>query len=90
MLLRRRAGADAETAVASPRLTVGELGGAGQVCIEADFETALAAFANTRPAPLVMPPRSDAAGHAHAIAVRADGSFDAASDPRADGGVATD
>ena len=28
-------------------------------------------------------------GHAHAIAVRPDGSFDAASDPRADGGAAT-
>lgn len=87
MLLRRRAGGDAEAAVASPRFTIGELGGAGQVCIEADFETALAAFADARPAPLVMPPRSDAAGHAHAIAVRADGSFDAASDPRADGGA---
>jgi hypothetical protein len=35
-----------------------------------------------------MPRWNDSAGHAHAIAVWPNGGFDAASDPRADGGVA--
>jgi oxamate amidohydrolase len=91
MLLRRRAGADAETAVASPRFVVGELGAAdaGDVCIEEDFAAARTAFENAGQAPALMPRWNDSAGHAHAIAVLPDGSFDAASDPRADGGAAT-
>jgi gamma-glutamyltranspeptidase len=90
MLLHRRGGADAATAVSSPRMTVGDVSsGDRDVCIEEDFAAAREAFASVRPAPLLIPRRSDAAGHAHAIAVRPDGSFDAASDPRADGAAAT-
>ena len=90
MLLRRRAGGDPETAVSAPRFVVGELGAdAGEVCIEEDFAAARAAFEKGGRAPALMPAWNDSAGHAHAIAVRPDGSFDAASDPRADGGAAT-
>jgi gamma-glutamyltranspeptidase/glutathione hydrolase len=90
MLLRRRAGGDPETAVSSPRFVVGELGvDAGGVCIEEDFAAARAAFEKGGRAPALMPAWNDSAGHAHAIAVRPDGSFDAASDPRADGEAAT-
>jgi hypothetical protein len=38
---------------------------------------------------LAIPPGSGLAGHAHAIAVRADRSCDAGSGPRADGAAAT-
>ena len=91
MLLRRRAGSDSGTAVSSPRFVVGELGAAdaGEVCIEEDFASARAAFEKAGQTPALMPRWDDLAGHAHAIGVRADGSFDAASDPRADGGAAT-
>jgi oxamate amidohydrolase len=90
MLLRRRAGGDPETAVSSPRFVVGELGAAdaGEVCIEEDFATARTAFEKAGRAPVLMPRWDDSAGHAHAIAVQPDGSFDAASDPRADGAAA--
>jgi gamma-glutamyltranspeptidase len=91
MLLRRRAGGDPETAVSSPRFVVGELGAAdaGEVCIEEDFATALNAFEKAGQAPALMSRWNDSAGHAHAIAVRPDGTLDAASDPRADGGAST-
>jgi gamma-glutamyltranspeptidase len=91
MLLRRRAGGDPETAVSSPRFVVGELGAAdaGEVCLEEDFAAARAAFEQAGQAPALMPRWDDSAGHAHAIAVRPDGSFNAASDPRADGGAST-
>ncbi|HEY3764872.1 MAG TPA: gamma-glutamyltransferase [Gaiellales bacterium] len=87
LLLHRRAGADPAAAVAAPRMIVGEAGLDDEVCIEADHAGARAAFPGTDPAPLVIPARSDAAGHAHAIAFRADGTFAAGSDPRADGGA---
>jgi oxamate amidohydrolase len=91
LLLRRRAGGTPETAVSSPRFVVGELGAAdtGEVCIEEDFTGARAAFEEAGLAAVVLPRWDDSAGHAHAIAVRADGSFDAASDPRADGADVT-
>jgi gamma-glutamyltranspeptidase/glutathione hydrolase len=55
------------------------------VHVEDDFETALAAFAAVGEPVVRLPARSEALGHAQAIAVAPDGALDAASDPRGDG-----
>jgi gamma-glutamyltranspeptidase/glutathione hydrolase len=86
LLLRHLAGSDAHTAVASPRFVTGSLEAGGpDVLVEEDFSAALAAFAGCGERVVRLPPRSEAVGHAQAIAVAPDGALDAASDPRADG-----
>jgi gamma-glutamyltranspeptidase/glutathione hydrolase len=86
LLLRHLAGGDAQAAVASPRFITGSLeAGGADVHVEDDFEAALAAFAERRERVVRLPARSEAVGHAHAIAIGPDGALDAASDPRSDG-----
>ena len=89
LLLRRRAGADAQAAVAAPRFIVGDVGPSGAVAVEAGLDSAWQAFTDSGAPPVAIPPGSGLAGHSHAIAVADDGSFDAGSDPRADGAAAT-
>src|SRR5919204_442390 len=89
ILLRRHAGAGAADAVAAPRLTVGDLDSGGtDVCIEADATRARDALSRVGIEPVLVPRLSEAMGHAQAVAVRPDGTFEAASDPRADGAAA--
>jgi gamma-glutamyltranspeptidase len=86
VLLRHMAGSDAQAAVASPRFVTGSLEeGGSEVYVEEDFEAALQAFRRSGANPVRLPPRSEAVGHAQAIAVSRGGRLDAASDPRADG-----
>jgi gamma-glutamyltranspeptidase len=89
LLLRRRAGADAQAAVSAPRFIVGDAEPGAAIALEVGLDAAWAAFAGSGAAPVAVPPGSGLTGHSHAIAVRADGSFDAGSDPRADGAAAT-
>jgi gamma-glutamyltranspeptidase len=89
LFLRHLMGADTETAIASPRFVTGALEtGGSDVQVEEDFVSALEAFAEAGVEAARLPPRSEATGHAQAIAWLADGTFDAASDPRADGRAA--
>ncbi len=88
LLLRHAAGAGAQTAVAAPRFIVGEEEPGSAIAVEAGLEAAWDAFTASGAAPIAIPAGSGLAGHAHAIAVGADGSFDAGSDPRADGAAA--
>ena len=54
--------------------------------VEAPFgEAALAALRAAGHDPVVVGERAEHLGHAHAIELRADGTLDAASDPRSDG-----
>jgi gamma-glutamyltranspeptidase len=53
--------------------------------VEEDFQAALTAFARSGERTVALPIRSEAVGHAQAIAVAVDGTLDAASDPRSDG-----
>jgi gamma-glutamyltranspeptidase len=86
LLLRHVSGSDAYTAVASPRFVTGSLDTGGtEVYVEEDFQAALTAFARSGERTVALPARSEAVGHAQAIAVAADGTLDAASDPRSDG-----
>jgi gamma-glutamyltranspeptidase/glutathione hydrolase len=86
LLLRHLAGGDAQAAVESPRFITGSLEAGGRdVHVEEDFEAALAAFAACGEQVVRLPARSEAVGHAQAIAVGRDGALDAASDPRGDG-----
>jgi gamma-glutamyltranspeptidase len=86
LLLRHLSGSDAYTAVASPRFVTGSLEAGGtEVYVEEDFQAALTAFATAGERTVALPIRSEAVGHAHAIAVAAAGTLDAASDPRSDG-----
>jgi gamma-glutamyltranspeptidase len=86
LLLRHLSGSDAYTAVASPRFVMESLDTGGtEVYVEEDFLDALTAFAMSGERTVALPIRSEMVGHAHAIAVAADGTLDAASDPRSDG-----
>lgn len=86
LLLRRLAGAGAAEAVAGPRFVVGELEiGGGDVTVEEDFTAAREGFAAAGVEPVVIPRRSEATGHAHAIVRDGAGPLEAASDPRSDG-----
>jgi gamma-glutamyltranspeptidase len=85
LLLRRRAGADAQAAVAAPRFIVGEEEPGSAIAVEAGLDPAWSAFVKDGAEPLAIPAGSGLAGHSHAIAIGADGSLDAGSDPRADG-----
>ena len=86
LLLRHVSGSDAYTAVASPRFVTGSLDiGGTEVYVEEDFQAALTAFARSGERTVALPIHSEAVGHAQAIAVAADGTLDAASDPRSDG-----
>jgi gamma-glutamyltranspeptidase/glutathione hydrolase len=89
LLLRRQAGASAQAAVAAPRFIVGEEVPGLAISVEEGFDSAWSAFTDWGAAPVAIPAGSGLAGHSHAIAVAADGSFDAGSDPRADGAAAT-
>jgi gamma-glutamyltranspeptidase/glutathione hydrolase len=89
LLLRRRAGADAQAAVAAPRFIVGDEEPGAAIAVEEGFASALEAFTDWGATPIAIPAGSGLVGHAHAIAIRDDGSFDAGSDPRADGAAAT-
>ena len=89
LLLRRRAGADAQAAVAAPRFIVGDEEPGAAIAVEEGFASALEALTDWGAVPVAIPPVSGLVGHAHAIAIRDDGSFDAGSDPRADGAAAT-
>jgi gamma-glutamyltranspeptidase len=86
LLLRHLAGCDAQAAVGLPRFVTGwpEAGGS-DVHVEEDFASALAAFDRAGERVVRLPSRSEAVGHAQAIAVSVTGVLDAASDPRADG-----
>lgn len=90
LLLRSFAGASPSEAVDAPRWAVGAQGhgdGARTLTVESDvpgdIQEALAAEAGL--AVKLVPPRSEALGHAALIRVNSDGSCDAASDPRSDG-----
>lgn len=86
LLLRHLVGGDAHVAVAAPRFVTGSLeAGGGDVEVEDDFAAALAAFGRSGERVVRLPPRSEAVGHAHAIAIARDGALDAAADPRSDG-----
>lgn len=88
LLLRRRAGADAQAAVSAPRFIVGDEEPGAAIAVEEGLASAWDAFTDWGAAPIAIPPGSGLTGHAHAIAIRDDGSFDAGSDPRADGAAA--
>ena len=87
MLLRRAAGADAATAVAAPRMIVGdlEIGGRG-VAVEEDFATARDGFGRAGVEVDVMP-RLERGRRARPRdpCQRTTGRSTAASDPRSDG-----
>jgi gamma-glutamyltranspeptidase len=89
LLLRRSAGADAQEAVSAARFIVGDTEPGAAIAVEEGFDSAWEAFTEQGATPVAIPPGTGLAGHAHAIAVRADGSFDAGSDPRADGAAVT-
>jgi gamma-glutamyltranspeptidase/glutathione hydrolase len=88
LLLRRQAGAGAQAAVAAPRFIVGEEVPGLAISVEEGFDAAWSAFTDWGATPVAIPPGSGLAGHSHAIAIDPDGSFDAGSDPRADGAAA--
>jgi gamma-glutamyltranspeptidase/glutathione hydrolase len=88
LLLRHRAGADAQAAVAGPRFIVGEEVPGLAISVEEGFDSAWSAFTDWGATPVAIPAGSGLAGHSHVIAIGADGSFDAGSDPRADGAAA--
>jgi len=83
VLLHLLAGASAQEAVAAPRWTAGLDG----VQAEADIpsETRAALVAAGTPVTDLPPHSPSSVGHAQAIWVAGDGTFDAGSDPRADG-----
>jgi gamma-glutamyltranspeptidase len=89
LLLRHRAGGDAQAAVAAPRFIVGEEVPGLAISVEEGFDSAWSAFTDCGATPVAIPAGSGLAGHSHVIAIGAGGSFDAGSDPRADGAAAT-
>jgi gamma-glutamyltranspeptidase len=89
LLLRRRAGLDAQAVVSAPRFIVGDVEPGADIALEDGLDAAREAVSAAGRAPLRIPPGTGSAGHSHAIAVREDGSFDAGSDPRADGAGVT-
>jgi gamma-glutamyltranspeptidase/glutathione hydrolase len=88
LLLRHRAGEGTQAAVGGPRFIVGEEVPGLAISVEEGFESAWSAFTDWGATPVAIPAGSGLAGHSHAIAIGADGSFDAGSDPRADGAAA--
>ncbi|MGI8333043.1 gamma-glutamyltransferase family protein [Actinomadura scrupuli] len=91
LLLRLLGGATPAAAVAAPRWIVGGLE-VGQredtIALEADVTAQVRASLVATGAPLIkLPARSESTGHAQAIAVHPDGTLEAGSDPRADGGA---
>jgi gamma-glutamyltranspeptidase/glutathione hydrolase len=91
LLLHLLGGAAPAAAVAAPRWIVGGLE-VGQredsIAFEADVTAPARASLVATGAPLTeLPARSEWAGHAQAIAVHPDGTLEAGSDPRADGGA---
>jgi gamma-glutamyltranspeptidase len=88
LLLRRREGAGAQAAVSAPRFIVGEEVPGVAISVEQGLESAWSAFTDRGGTPVAIPAGSGLAGHSHALAIDADGTFDAGSDPRADGAAA--
>jgi gamma-glutamyltranspeptidase len=82
-------GESAGEAVAAPRLLHGRFtleDDPETLHVEADYAPqTLAMLRETVPSLNVVPPRSERMGHAHAIAIGADGQLTAGADPRSDG-----
>jgi oxamate amidohydrolase len=80
---------DPAPALAAPRWLVGGLdeGNDGVVAEDGVPQEVRSALAAAGFAQHIVPGPSGELGHAHAIAVRGDGTFEAGSDPRADGGA---
>jgi gamma-glutamyltranspeptidase len=82
-------GAHPADAVAAPRVLHGRFAledDADTLHVEADHGPATPELLAERHAPVaIVPPRSERLGHAHAIAIGADGAVAAGADPRSDG-----
>ena len=91
LILKQRAGATSLETVSAPRFVVGaRVPGDTDDAVYAEEDlspAALDAFAQSGMTTTLLPPYTEALGHANVIACLPDGSFDAASDPRADGGA---
>jgi gamma-glutamyltranspeptidase len=89
VLERYLAGASVAEAVSAPRILHGRFvpeDNPEALTIEAPFgEETIAALRGAGHDPVVVGEHAEHLGHAHAIELRADGSLDAASDPRSDG-----
>jgi gamma-glutamyltranspeptidase len=85
-------GAHPADAVAAPRVLHGRFAledDPDTLHIEADHRPAAAeVLAERHPRVAIVPPRSERLGHAHAIAIGADGEVAAGADPRSDGSAA--
>jgi gamma-glutamyltranspeptidase/glutathione hydrolase len=85
-------GADPAEAVAAPRILHGRFAledDPATLHVEADYApSAIATVVDRYPRVELVPPRSERLGHAHAIAIGADGEVLAGADPRSDGSAA--
>jgi gamma-glutamyltranspeptidase/glutathione hydrolase len=89
MLERWLAGGGVDDAVAAPRILHGRFvpeDDPEELTVEAPFgEATIAALRDAGLDPVAVGEHSEQLGHAHAIELRADGTLDAAADPRSDG-----
>ncbi|HEY2789022.1 MAG TPA: gamma-glutamyltransferase, partial [Gaiellales bacterium] len=69
LLLRRRAGASAQAAVAAARFIVGDEEPGTSIAVEPGLDSAWQAFTDVGAAPVAIPTGSGLAGHSHVIAV---------------------
>src|SRR3954452_22198305 len=91
VLERYLAGASVAEAVSAPRILHGRFAPEDDpeaLTIEAPFgDETIAALRAAGHDPVVVGAHEERLGHAHAIELRPDGTLDAASDPRSDGGA---